>query len=202
MRIIYYLLIVVFFTSCLNTKQTVKDKELSNGAQNIKNIGIVYSFEEKRDQYINFYDSTINEFMTDFNKQNHLFKINLLQPNDSFAISIQFIKTRFATQGTITTSYILTGLGLIALPMVTYNSSNGKFIAFGWYLPRDISEFEFKQSKYLRLYSNRLGYRLIKSGATFSTEKKREQNIKNAFYNQLKRYFEGIEIDIKMKIKK
>jgi len=193
-------LLSILLLSCANPRHFTEKVDLSNSARNIKKVGFTHNFLEKYDLYKNFYDSTILEFITDFNKDNHLFKI-IQQENDSFNVNLQFNKTRFASKSSITTGYIVSALGLVAMPIITYNSSNRKFIAFAWYFPRDMCEFEFTNSKNLKLYSKRFGYRLLKYGAMFSNEKKREMNIKNGFYNQLRNYFENIEIDIKRKIK-
>ena len=195
-------MISVFFTSCVSTKLNREAKELSNSAKNIKNIGIRYSYIEKGDLYLNFFDSTINDFITEFNKEGHLFTINAQQPDDSLFVSLQFVKTKFASKNAITAGYIVSGLGLIALPIATYNASNGNLIVFAWFLPKDVNDFYLTQSKYLKLFSDRQGNKSIKSGAMFSTEENRQKNMKNAFSKALRRYFEGIEIDIKMKIKR
>lgn len=195
----YFLLLSILLHSCVITKHSSEATALSNAAKDIKNIGFTYNFVEKQDVYKNFYDSTINEFIADFNKENHLFKIRQ-QQTDSFNVNLQLVKTRFATNANVTTGYIISALGLFAVPFATYNSSNGKLIVFGWYAPKDVCEFEFTKSKYLELYSKRFGYRLLKFGTMFSSRKKREMNVQNSFYNELRNYFENIERDIKRKI--
>ena len=202
MKSIYYLLVVLLFSSCVSSRLNEKEQRISANAQNIKNIGMECHFIEQADPNKDLFDSTFQDVIKDFNRQQHIFTVNNKQLNDSFSVDVNFTRTRFASKGAVTASYIVSAAGLIALPILTYGGSNGKLIVFAWFFATDKADVNFTKSRYLKEYSSRLGARNLKSGALFTSVENRKKNLTNLFYNSLISYLNNIETDIKRRIAK
>ena len=193
---------MLLLASCVSSKLTEKELKLSANAHNIKNIGLGCNFLERSDPYKEIFDSTFQDIIKDFNRQQHLFTVGNKQANDSFSIDVNFVKTRFASKGAVTASYIVSTAGLLALPLLTYNGSDGKLIVFAWFFAGDKTDVVFTKSAYLSEYSSRSGVKNLRSGALFTSEENRKKNLTNLFYNSLMSHLNNIEIDIKRYISK
>lgn len=138
------------------------------------------------DIYIPEIDSVMNIVLNRFNGENHTVSIHKKREQEEASIKIVFKESKFASSGNLITGYIVSGLGLLASPVVITSITSGQALLMFWYFPNDVLRFSVTLSPNLLEDSRSFTHeQFVKSGAMFSNKTRRVNKISNKLESML-----------------
>lgn len=142
----------------------------SRNKQNVSDIGIEWNYSsDVDDRYHRMTDSTIEASINNFNAEKHLFKVHKKGRKDKDFITVEFTKGKIVSPGQKAAGYIVTTLGIAAIPALVIAESP---IVVGFYfIPQNSLESRISLSPSLAADKYRDKKMASYTGALFSNQK-------------------------------
>lgn len=187
MRIAVLLFVCLSLFSCATLQ--VSD---TRNASNVKDIGIEWNYDDRvNERYKPMIDSAITDAMNSFNAEKHLFMVHKKERKDKDYISIDFTKGKIVSGGEKAAGYILTTVGVAAIPILIVVESP---VIFGfYYLPQNMLQSTIALSPSLVADKYRDGKAVVASGALFSSQKKQVPKVVVKYATSFKKMLSGLE---------
>lgn len=185
MRAFLLLPLTLLFLSCNSLKISG-----SKNANNVSSIGIETNYAKRvSSAYKDSIEASIEKVISQFNSEKHVFSIHKKETSDSSYLTLNFSKVRFVSNGGVAAGYIVSGIGLIASPILVFEWSGESAILAFWYFPVNRIEYTSSLSPYLNANRGPSQQNLIQSGAMFRSKSKRIEVTRTKFevylYNSL-----------------
>jgi hypothetical protein len=185
MKPLFLILLTLLFFSC-NTLKIASDKNTSN----VTSIGIQTNYTKRANNtFKDTIESSIEKVITQFNNEKHAFSVHKKETSDRSYLTLDFSKVRIVSNGGVAAGYIISGIGLIASPILVFEWSGESAILAFWYFPVNRIEYISSLSPYLNAEKGPKQANLIQSGAMFRNKSKRIEVTKTKFeayfYNSL-----------------
>ncbi len=167
-RLLLISCVFLFLYSC----KTLQVSSLKNNS-NTKDIGLEWNYGEKVNDKLRVkIDAAMSEEIKNFNSQGHSFVLHVKKPKDKDYISVGISRGKIVRSGGKAAGYIISGIGLVAVPVALIALETGVFGGF-YSLPNHRIDSRFALSSTLsgdRYHDKQL---ITETGALFSgTEKK------------------------------
>ncbi len=168
-----YLVICLFLCSCGALK-------ISASKTNISDLGIYWHYPGKVNAiYQPRIDSVFDNVINKFNSEDHAFKVHKRSAEDLDYVQFTFNKGRFVSNAGVTTGYVLSGIGLIATPIIVLAATGGDYFGLFYYFPQDNLNISTSLSPSLVEDKVKLKTSTVEAGALFSNKTKRMNKISN-----------------------
>ena len=134
------------FTSCVSTPRVASSNAFAKNT-NVKNVVVQLIHSNSADN--GMIDSSVQEAINMYNKKSKALNISLYDGSSSEnLITINFSDAKLVSDGGLTAGYIISAIGLIALPIYTYQASGHTGIWFLAYDPHDRLNFKAKYTNW------------------------------------------------------
>jgi hypothetical protein len=138
--------------------------------QNVTDIGIDWNYSDEVDErYKPMADSTMAVAITNFNSEKHLFKIHKKMRKDKDYVTVEFTKGKIMGPGQKAAGYIITTLGIAAIPALVVAES--PIIVGFYFIPQNSLESKISLSPSLAADKYRDKKTASYTGALFSSQK-------------------------------
>ncbi len=149
-NLIQLLCACILFSSC----KTLQLNELKN-PRNTKSIGIEWTgLENINPFYKERLVTEIERQIAAFNAEPHTFSVHIKEKKEKDYITIDFMRGKLVSKGEKIAGYIVTGLGMAAIP-VTLVATEGQGFLFFYWLPANKLNSSFSLSPSLSSSSTR-----------------------------------------------
>lgn len=176
-------------------------------AESSKNIGIDIAIEwtispSASELFISKIDSVMNLVINLVNQEDHGFYVHKKRDNEEAQLTLDFEKIKFVSTGGQIAGYLVSGVGLIASPIIISTLTNQAFTLVFWYFPHDCISYSATLSADLDEDNrSRTINRFVDSGVLFTSKSKRTDKISRRLKSSLYRVLLGLNGEVP-KVKK